>query len=118
MDGCYLRVGVVVNTDPEGLRARVRYDAMRDAEGLPLISDWLQVVQRSGGALALAQDGAHSHKVTVGEGQVTTTQEPDHSHPGSVTGAWMPEIGEQVLALYDGAANGMGYVLGGVRAWR
>lgn len=38
--------------------------------------------------------------------------------PVLVTGGYMPEVGEKVLALYFPVFNAGGVILGGVRPWR
>lgn len=88
-----------------------------------MISDWLQVVQRVGTGLDIAEDGGHSHAVTVkdtytGGGSGAAEAAPDHDHAKSVTTTWMPKINDQVLVLYEGVDNGRGYIVGEVRRWR
>ncbi len=101
--GCGLRVGTVTAVDAGKWSARVRFDDRLDADGHPMISDWLQVVQRLGTQLHIEQ----------------FTEQPRHNHmPGSYAAGWMPAVNDQVLVLYDGVANGRGYILGGVIPWR
>lgn len=111
MRGCELRVGTVTAIDAKRYTARVRFDDRRDMTGLPLISDWLQVVQRPGTALNIKPDGAHSQGAAG-------AQVEDHSHEESVSALWMPKINDQVLTIYEGVANGRGYIVGGVMTWR
>ncbi len=117
MDGCEARVGTVTAVDAGRLAARARFDDLRDREGRPMISDWLQVVQRTGAGLHIAEDGGHSHAIAVSEGTASASDAPDHDHPESTTGLWMPKVNNQVLVLYEGGANGRGYIVGEVRAW-
>lgn len=123
MDGCVLRVGTVTAVDAKKLCARVRFDDLRDIENQPMISDWLQVLQRPGTQLDITVDGGHDHNITVndtysGGGSGSVDAAPDHSHIESVTSTWMPRVNDQVLVLYEGVSNGRGFILGGVRPWR
>lgn len=103
MTGGTLRVGTVTAVDKARWRARVRFDDRRDREGRPMISDWLQVVQRRETELYIEPDGG----------------EASHDHlPGSYAGGWMPKVNDQVLVLYEDVANGRGYILGGVTPWQ
>lgn len=112
MSGCVLKVGTVTAVDTGKLIARARFDEMRDKDCNPMISDWLQVVQRTGTELDIAPDGKHSR------GGASEALVPDHRHPKSMGGVWMPKVNDQVLVLFDGVANGRGYILGGVIPWR
>lgn len=119
MGGCELRVGTVTAADARKMSARVRFDDLRDREGSPMISDWLQVVQRPGTGLSITEDGAHGHAVTVtGGGSGRSDAAPNHDHPKSVTTLWMPKVNDQVLVLYEGVSNARGYIVGGVMAWQ
>lgn len=123
MGGCVLRLGTVTVVDAARYVARVRFDDQRDIDGQPMISDWLQVLQRPGTGLDITEDGGHSHDIAVtdsysGGGSGTIDEVPDHDHPESVTTTWMPKVNDQVLAIYEGVANGRGYILGGVIPWR
>lgn len=110
MGGCVLRLGTVTAVDGKKYIARARFDDLRSREGEPMISDWLQVVQRPGTALDIAPDGEHSR----GSGDMVAA----HSHKGSVSDMWMPKVNDQVLVLFEGVRNGRGFILGGVIPWR
>lgn len=118
MDGCVLRVGTVTAVDEKRYAARVRFDDLRDRDGNPMISDWLQVVQRPGTGLNITEDGGHSHSITVSVGSASADTAEDHAHAGSVTDTWTPKVNDQVMALYEGVANGRGYIVGEVIPWR
>lgn len=123
MGGCELRIGTVTALDSEKLSVRVRFDDLRDSEGRFMISDWLQVVQRTGTKLDIKPDGEHTHAVTVsdsytGGGSGSAAEAADHDHQESLTGMWMPKVNDQVLVLYEGVNNGRGYIMGEVMAWR
>ena len=84
-----------------------------------MTSGWLKVLQRSGGNMTLADDGGHTHGISLtdtytGGGSATIEVIPDHSHPGSKTTAWMPKVNDQVVVLYLPIADGDGFVLGGI----
>ncbi len=81
-------VGTV--TAVEGTRARVSFQGGD-------LSDWLHVLQHPGAALALTPDG----------------QGP-HTHPGSVLGLWVPQVGDTVVVVYVPQWQGDGYIVGKV----
>lgn len=102
-----VRIGTVTVT--EGTKCRVKY------QGTDMTSGWLHVLQRSGGGVSVAPDGGHGHSVVdtyTGGGSANPV--PNHSHPGTMTGAWMPKVNDTVLVLYLSVEQGDGFVLGGI----
>ncbi len=104
-----VRTGIVSATNTAERKVRVIF---RDDN---LTSGWLCVLQQPLCAVAVADDGEHTHAITdtyTGGGSAGT--EPDHNHPGTYTTHWMPKVNDCVLVLTIPVFNGDGFVLGGI----
>ncbi len=102
-----VRIGIVSDIDAGKRLARVHFPA------LDVPSDWLMVLQHPQAKLSIQPDGEHDHAVTGSGLSLTAGAVPDHSHPDSTLGFWMPKVGDKVLVLYIPVHEGDGFILGG-----
>lgn len=108
-----VQIGHVSAVDPRKKKARVQFP------DTGITSGWLYVLQHGGMGLSIAEDGGHSHGITVsdtytggGSGSIEAIE--DHRHPGSTTTAWLPKVNDRVVVLYLPIADGDGFILGGI----
>ncbi|MCC8156366.1 MAG: hypothetical protein LIO54_03705 [Oscillospiraceae bacterium] len=110
-----LRAGRVSAVDADRSRAQVIYAHLTDADGLPLVSGWLPVLQHRGAALDIAPDNRHSHAVyDTYTGGGSSGYVDAHDHPGSTLAGWMPEVNDMVLVAYLPGFNSDGFILGAI----
>jgi hypothetical protein len=101
-----VRIGIVSSVDGDNRTVRVKFSSLND-----MVSGNLPVMQRNGGGVNVAPDNRHSHTDSRG-GTCSTVSA--HSHTGSITGYWLPSVGDTVLCLYLPIFGGDGIVLGAI----
>lgn len=97
-----VRVGVISSVNTHDLTARVYF------EDVGMVSDWLPVLQHSGAAVSVKAAGHHTHDASV-----SIIAGGAHTHDAGL-GAWMPDVGVQVVCLYLPLFNSDGFILGAI----
>ncbi len=106
-----VQVGTVTDVRAADGMARVKHEDTGSTSG------WLFVLQHGGAALTITTDGTHTHSISDSyTGGGSASDAGAHTHPGSVQGRWLPEIGSTVLVLYAPADGDDwdGFILGGL----
>lgn len=93
-----VRVGSVTAVDNDKRLAQVLFQDL----GLP--SGWIPVM--------ISHDYVPDYDVPQ-----ETEEAAGHKHEVKIK-PWMPEVGDQVLCLYEPVRDGHGFVLGGVSTWQ
>jgi hypothetical protein len=104
-----VRIGTVSSVDAENRTARVAFADKPDAQGKPLISGPLKVLQNPP---FIPGKSVAQETQPRGGGNGDSAFE-SHTH-GVVISPWLPGIGQFVLCLYLPNGESDGFILGGI----